>query len=301
MLKQLIICLLLFASGNGKAQYYSAVTNSETGPVEVRTEYYHGNRIFSAHNNAKFPVYLHLYFKEISKLSFREKEPYVKLLQPGFNELFTLENYSERGQPPFEYTIKYYPSNPLAEVDLDFPYLFPFEEETTVVPKKVKSIDNFLTKYKTAGWSANGFYTLAGQVVCASRTGIVVEILTEREEDIIVPNHKRTSQITLLHANGTLACYLNVSATKSGLELNQKIYAGEGFAEIVSGADELIVLFYKNQLLSEELDFLVPKFQIDETEVKPVIYEKEYVVVHPVSVKVLELTKKEQRILRKLK
>lgn len=293
MIRILTLSILgILTAFSGTAQY-GAVSFLKSGPVDVRIEYAYGNSLFSAQNNAPFPVFLHVHFKEVSKLSFFEKQPYVKYLKPGFNELFKLEKSRERGIPKYDYEIKYLPSNPLVIVNLDFPYLLPFVEETLAVATKVNSIDGFTTNCHVKDWWANGFYAKPKQAVCASRTGIVVEIVNLG--DSVLPYEHCSNRITLLHADGTLASYLNVVSAEKKIKYDQKICAGELLGEIAPSSNDLIILFYKNKLFSNDLDFLIPKFQVNETIVKPLIYEKEYKVIHPISVRGLEMSKREKK------
>lgn len=283
--------LIIFLKGTAQ---YDAVNIIKTGPVDVRIEYAYGNSIFSAHNNASYPVFLHVHFKEVSKLSFFEKQPYVKCLKAGFNELFVLEKSREHGLPKYDYTIRYYPSNPFAIVDLDFPYLLPFEAGTVAIPKKVLSLEGFITEYSLYGWSANGFNAQPKQIITACRTGTVIEIINENIKDSILMSNVVKSRITLLHTDGTLASYIGV-VSNDEIELSERITAGNSVGQMESDNNELIVLFYKNRPFSDELEFIFPKFQLSEGVVKPMVYEKKYTVVHPVSTLGLELTKREKK------
>src|SRR5680860_145190 len=99
--------------------------------IEVQADYNAvGDCIFSAHNNAKTPLFLNIDFADLENTTFNETLPYIKKLTPGFNSLFTLPRDLDSDVPRFNYQMKSYRSNPTASVNLDFPYLIPFATGT---------------------------------------------------------------------------------------------------------------------------------------------------------------------------
>lgn len=265
--------------------------------VDVRVDYNSiGDCIFSAHNNAKTPMFLNVDFADLENTTFNETLPYVKKLEPGFNSLFTLERYLDAGIPRFNYQIKSYRSDPTSIVDLNFQYLIPFEPGKKITPTEIKSIKGFWGDKEPKSWIATGFNTEAGEKVYAGRQGIVVEIAGKVKEG--EPSNwynAWNNSITLLQADGTLICYRNVVDKNGKLQLNQKIHAGEVLGEIAPFASDLILLIYQNELGSDDLRFLIPQFSVSEKNAEIVNSAKEYVVVHPESVRALEMSKKEKR------
>lgn len=263
--------------------------------VEVRADYNDmGDCIFSAINNAKTPMFLNIDFADLQNTTFNETLPYVKELDPGFNNLFTLERYLDADVPRFNYQMKTFRSDPTSIVDLDFPYLIPFEPGTKVNPKEVKSITGFWGSEKLKSWVATGFHAKSGDKVYSSRNGTVVEIAGQLKigESITWYNTWNNS-ITVLQPDGTLICYRNLIS--KSLEVNQKIYAGQLIGEIAPSANDLIMLIYQNSLGSNDLRFIIPQFIVDENKSEIVNIAKEYIVVHPYSVRGLEMSKKEKR------
>jgi hypothetical protein len=276
--------------------------------VEVQADY-NSNRdcIFSAYNNAKVPMYLHLNFADLSNTSFTETLPYVKKLTPGFNSLFTL--YSENGQVPrFQYDIKSFKSDPTAEVNLNFPFLIPFKPGTKVISKNVKSIAGFRGDQEPKSWLATGFSVNPGDEVYASRQGVIVEISGEEKEgEPMTWYNTWNNSITLLQPDGTLICYRNIQDKNNRLAINQKIQAGEFLGEVVPDATNLLLLIYHNTVSglisvtnqtkakSDDLKFIIPQFVVDENDTEILSTSKEYVVVHPDSVRGLEMSKKEKK------
>jgi len=286
--------------------YLSLTTKAQL--VEVQVDYNSSRDcIFSAYNNVKVPMYLHLNFADLMNTSFTETLPYVKKLTPGFNSLFTL--YSENGQVPrFQYDIKSFRSDPTANVDLNFPYLIPFKPGEKITLKNVKTIAGFRGDKEPESWLATGFNAKPGDKVYASRQGVIVEISgKEKQGEAITWYNTWNNSITLLQPDGTLICYRNVRDKNNELNLNQKVYAGEVLGELASGANELIVLIYHNTISglisttnkttgnSDNLKFIIPQFAVNENDIEILNSAKEYIVVHPVSVRGLEMSKKEKR------
>src|SRR5680860_339296 len=126
--------------------------------VEVQANYNSiGDVNFIAYNNSKTPLFLNVDFADLENTMFNEPLPYVKLIEPGFNTLFTLERDLDAGVPRFNYQIKYFRSNPIAEVNLDFPYLIPFAPGIKLHSFDVKSIAGFWGAEEPESWTATGF------------------------------------------------------------------------------------------------------------------------------------------------
>ena len=265
--------------------------------VEVQADYNSiGDCIFSAYNNAKTPVYLNIDFADLQNTTFNESLPYIKMLTPGYNSLFTLERDMNADIPRFNYQIKSFRSNPMTAVDLDFPYLIPFAPGNKIIPVRIKNIKGFWGDTEPNSWIASGFKATTGENIYASRQGTIVEIAGEEKSgDPDQWYNTWNNCITLLQPDGTLICYRNISDKNKKLELNQKVFPGEVLGEIVPGADELIVLIYQNSLTSPDLRFIIPQFVINENEIEVLNTAKEYTVVHPDAIRGLEMTKKERR------
>lgn len=271
--------------------------NSRAQLVDVQVDYNsNGDCIFSAHNNLKTPVFLKIDFADLQNTSFPETLPYVKMMEPGFNSLFMLERYPDADVPSFNYQMKTYRSNPNSIIDLDFPYLFPFEEGSKIKAKEIKSIYGFRGVKEPKSWIASGFQAKEGEAVFAARQGLVVEISgLKKEKDQQSWYNTWNNSITLLQPDGTLICYRNVVNTSKILKLNQKIHAGQKLGEIAVGASELILLIYQNSLSSDDLRFIIPKFCVEENKYGILNIAKEYLVFHPLTVRGLEMSKKEKR------
>ncbi|MCK3684900.1 M23 family metallopeptidase [Maribellus sp. YY47] len=284
MKRLLIFIFAVFVINNLKAQ------------VEVQADYNAvGDCLFSAYNNSPVPVYLQINFADLENTYFSEPLPYVKKISTGFNSLFTLPRDPNAGVPRFNYDIKMFRSDPVARVDLDFPYLIPFELGKKVKVFDVKQIDGFWGKEGLDSWTATGFYASPGEIVCAARNGIIAEIAgAVKNGDPKSWYHTWNNSITLLQPDGTLICYHNVTVDQGKFKIGDPVYAGQEIAR-VTNADKVIVLIFHDSLYAKNLLFVIPKFVIDENTTGILNSSTEYFVVHPKEVRGREMNKKEQR------
>lgn len=271
--------------------------NNNAQPVDVQADYNGiGDCVFSANNNSEAPVYLHLNFADLRNTSFSETLPYVKRLEPGFNTLFTLQRDLDADVPRFNYDVKSFRSNPMADVDLNFPYLLPFNEGEKIRAFDVENIDGFRGRTKLDSWSASGFYAKPGTQVRACRNGVVVEIVGAKRSDNPQTWYNAWNyNLTIMQPNGTLLCYRNVFDKQKALQVGQAIYAGQVIGLIAPGANSLEVLIYHHSLNTKGLMFVIPQFVIADGTIDFVNPANEYTVVHPVSIRGFEMTKRERK------
>lgn len=288
MIRKLLLFLTLtLIAGITKAQY-----------VEVQANYNSvGDCMFTATNNAKVPMFLHINFADLENTTFNEPLPYIKKVTPGFNSLFTLQRDLDADIPRFNYDIETFRSNPTAEVDLDFPYLIPLEEGKSVSFFDVKSIDGFWGNETPDSWFATGFKAAPGDAVFASRNGIVAEVVGEsRSGESRYWYHTWRNSITLLQPDGTLICYHGVKYSPEQLVVGQKVFAGQKIGELANKNGVLIVLIYHDSLFTKKLSFVIPQFVVNDkgkTEILNAV--KPYKVYHPETILGIEMTKREKR------
>ncbi len=265
--------------------------------VEVQANYNAvGDVDFIAYNNYRAPLFLKIDFADLENTTFNEPLPYVKNLEPGFNNLFTLQRDLNADPPEFNYQIKYFRSNPMAKVNLNFPYLIPFAPGTNVKAFNVDNIKGFQGKEEPKGWLATGFNVQAGQDVYAARNGIVAEVIGEtRTTDTTTWYNTWIKVITILQPDGTLLCYKNVLDPKKKLKIGEKIFAGDLLGIIAPGASMLVMIIYQDSIVSDDLLFVVPQFVTGKNHIEILGFTKEYNVVHPKEIRALEMSKKEIR------
>jgi len=281
----LFLLLVFFYSGLN-AQLAEVVNNTTSG----------GDVIFGATNFTKTPVFLKIEFTELQNTTDDEIRIYYRKLSSGYNNIFNLTRHVGAGSPYFYYNVEAYRSDPVAKVDLDFPYLVPFTPGKTVSVFDVKDINGFWGNEKLKSWAATGFKAQPGDKIYASRTGEVVEIVEQtRTEESEFWYNTWTNIVTLLQPDGTLISYKNVIDPNHELKLNQKILAGQVLGEVAPGADGIIVLIYHNSGVNDDLLFVIPQFFIESGKVEMVNSLMSIKVVHPNEVRGLEMTKREQR------
>jgi murein DD-endopeptidase MepM/ murein hydrolase activator NlpD len=286
MKKQLLIAIILFLIIKSNAQL-----------VEVQANYNGvGDVDFVAYNNTPAPLFLNVDFADLENTTFNEPLPYIKLLDPGFNTLFTLQRYPDADVPRFNYQIKVFKSDPMALADLDFPYLIPFEPGREMSVFDVKSLDGFWGTSLLESWNATGFSATPGEPVFAARTGVVVEVVgTQRTGEPQTWYHTWNNSITVLQPDGTLICYHNVSDNSKKLKVNEKVFAGKQLGVVAPGSTEVIVLIFQHSLNSDDLRFIIPQFVTSENETGILLSSQKYAVVHPMEIRGLEMNNREKR------
>jgi len=277
--------------------FLTIIVESQGQQVEVQANYNNvGDVDFVAYNNSSVPFFLNLDFADLENTVFREPLPYIKLLVPGFNALFTLLREPDAGVPRFNYQIKIFRSNPMALADLDFPYLIPLAEGREVEVFDVTSLDGFWGSEEPSSWNATGFAVHSGEPVFASRTGIIVEIVgAQRTGDPGTWYHTWDNSITVLQPDGTLICYRHVQDNEKKWKLGEKIFAGQQLGRVVPGSEELILLIFQHALNSSDLRFVIPQFVTGENDTGILLSSQKFTVIHPHTIKGLEMTKREQR------
>lgn len=265
--------------------------------VEVQANYNSvGDVDFIAYNNSQAPLFLNIDFADLENTTFNETLPYLKLVVPGFNSLFTLQREPGAEVPRFNYQIKYYRSNPFAIPDLDFPYLIPLEPGSSATVFDVKGISGFWGSEEPESWVATGFNVTPGQTIYSSRSGTVVESTGQsRSGNPQSWYHTWDNTITVLQPDGTLICYHGIEDRSKQLKPGQKIYAGEPIGNVIPNGSTLIMMIWQNRINSKELIFIIPRFVTGPDKTEILFSSGEYKVIHPVSVRGIEMTKREQR------
>lgn len=277
--------------------FFILITKIFGQQVEVQANYNSvGDVDFVAYNNSGVPLFLNIDFADLENTSFNEPLPYIKMIEPGFNTLFTLQRDFDAELPRFNYQIKYFRSNPAAEVNLEFPYLLPFAPGTEAIPFDVKAIAGFMGSAEPKGWLATGFTVTQGREVFASRNGIVVEVAgAARTGESQTWYHTWNNTITLLQPDGTLICYRNVVDKNKIWVPGYKVFAGQKLGEVAPRSTELILLIFHHSLNSDDFLFVIPQFVTGENKTAMLVTSERYKVFHPDEIRGLEMNSKEKR------
>lgn len=273
------------------------LSESNAQLVEVQANYNGvGDVDFVAYNNTPAPLFLNVDFADLENTTFNEPLPFIKLLEPGFNTLFTLQRYPDADVPRFNYQIKSFKSDPMALADLNFPYLIPFSPGKEVSVYDVNELAGFWGSEEPDSWNATGFQAIPGEPVFASRTGIIVEVVgAQRTGEPQTWYHTWNNSITVLQPDGTLICYRNVVDNSKKLKVNEKIFAGQQLGVVAPGTTEVLVLIFQHSLNSTDLRFVIPEFVIGENETGILLSSQKYKIVHPIEIRGLEMSNREKR------
>lgn len=264
--------------------------------AEVQANYNSiGDVDFIAYNNTPAPLFLNIDFADLENTTFNEPLPFIKMLQPGFNSLFTLQREPGAEVPRFNHQIKIFKSNPWSMADLDFPYLIPLAPGEEAMVLEVKSLSGFYGIDEPTSWNATGFSVKPGQEVFAARTGTVVEVTgAKRSGDPQSWYQSWPNSVTVLQPDGTLICYRNVMDDSKKLKAGEKIFAGQSIGHITLSAAELVVVIFQHTLNTSELRFIIPRFTIEEG-TGVLIAARKYKVIHPKEIRGMEMTSREKR------
>ncbi len=279
------VFLLLLSSFMGHAQLAEVqATYNSVGDVD-----------FIAYNNTPAPIFINIDFADLENTTFNEPLPYIKMLEPGFNTLFTLLRVPDAEVPRFNYQIKVFKSNPWAMADLDFPYLIPLAPGNEASVIEVKSHDGFSGSSEPESWYATGFAVQPGQQVFAARTGTVVEVAgPSRSGDTQTWYHNWNNAVTVLQSDGTLICYRNVTDNNKKLKAGEKVFAGQQLGIVAPGTEELIVVVFQHSLNSNALRFIIPSF-VSEGKTGILLTSGKYTVIHPDDIRGMEMSNREKR------
>jgi hypothetical protein len=251
-----------------------------------------GNALFSAENYLAIPVYLVLNFNYLNYASFSEDLPYIKRINPGSTQLFTIFREPNQPNPNFNIEYKWYHSHPAPETETHFPYLIPAKPGTIV---KVTDF-NIKGEYK-----AIGFILEQSDEVFAARKGIVVNISEDFDPAVAASNQNRQNFVHILHDDGTIGEYINFTFKGVDCEIGQKIFPGEKIGKAAASAGSLPVIgfaLFHESLNSKNFIYLLVEFSLDKSKTSLLTYGNEYKVVHPEETIAKELSRKEAKSLK---
>lgn len=264
--------------------------------AEVQANYNSvGDVDFIAYNNTSAPLFLNIDFADLQNTTFNETLPYIKMLEPGFNTLFTLQREPGADVPRYNHQIRIFKSNPWTIVDLNFPYLIPLAQGTKASVFEVKSLEGFSGSGEPSSLNVTGFAVKPGQEVYAARTGTVVEIAgNKRDGDPQVWYNAWSNSVTLLQPDGTLICYKNVVGSDARLRVGEKVFAGQAIGTVAPSAEQLIVVIFQHSLNSPDLRFIIPQY-VTENYTGVLLSSQKYIVTHPLEIRGREMTSREKR------
>jgi hypothetical protein len=251
-----------------------------------------GNAIFTADNYLPVPVYLVLNFSYLNYASFSGDLPYIKRVDPGSTQLFTIFRDPGQPSPNFNIEYKWLSSNPNPKVDLHFPYLIPAK------PGTLAKVTEIITK---TGNKPSGFVLEQPGEVCASRKGTVINVSEEFDPSLFDGGQNRQNFVDILHDDGTIGEYTNFAYKGVDCEVGQKVFPGQelGKAAPIKGNPPVVGFsVFHESANSKNMIYIPVEFCIDKSKVSGVGYGKEYKVANPIEIVTKELSRKEQKALK---
>lgn len=256
-----------------------------------------GDVTFFAESNSYVPYTVSLTFSKLTNSTYQEGVVHEVPVEYGRTRLLTLRPSVENIPVGFSYRYTYKKGNNRLKADTGYVYLFPIPEGKVVRANYMVSLDKVLGKEDQKRITGIGFLTTAGDTICASRGGLVTEV---------VDNSASTSENTTFQATEN---YVEVFH-KDGTFLRYKLFQNNGI--FVSPGDKVIpgqplgIIGGENYKQGSHLRFIIscpdldshsyiPDFYLSPEETgKPVAY-KMYKSWHPVEIITQEMSKKEKK------
>ncbi len=262
--------------------------------VAVNVEYDAvGDAHLIANNYTKLPVYVIVDFTYLRYSSFAEELPFVKRVEPGTTELFLITKEFDQPSPEVGLELKFRMAHTKPDSDPDFPYLIPSIPNSKVeflpIAETGDIINSTVAKYGI------GFKIIGGNVVCASRTGIVLKMIKN--------SFPQQNYLLVLHNDGTIAEYFNFARNKIIPAVGDKVFAGQIIGQANNSADNSSIIGFTvghslNQ--SDNIKYIVPKFLIAKESIeKNSSSLGTIIVLHPIKIITDEMTRKERKSFEK--
>ena len=221
--------------------------------------------------------FLTLDFKNLRNT--RAKNRQSKKITNNIGSLFNLRPNNDDEQIGFNYSYSYYKGNINSQVELNYPYIFPFKKDETIIPNELYEIENkYFNSKLPKGWKSYSFSFDEAQMVKSVRKGIVIEI----KNNFVIDTLKKTdyysdqNSIIIEHKDGTVATYKGFDKNKIKVYLGQTVYPQSNLGELARFDSRnlyrlyLSIFFYKtvkgkslNNISSSndyEIYYLTPKF-----------------------------------------
>lgn len=255
-----------------------------------------GDVTFYAESESYVPYTVSLTFSKLTNSTYQEGMVHQTPVGHGRTRLLTLRPVTENTPIGFSYRYTYKKGNSRLETDTNYVYLFPIPEGKVVRANYMVSLDRVLGKEDKKRITGLGFFTTAGDTICASRGGLVTEV---------VDNSASTSENTTFQATEN---YLEV-CHKDGTFLRYKLFRNNGI--FVSPGDNVVAgqplgiiggenykqgshLRYIIYCPDLESHFYVPDFYLSPEEVGKPVAHKMYKSWHPVEIITREMSKKQK-------
>lgn len=166
-------------------------------------------------------------FRDLTNAYFSDRD--ILRLNNYSGRLLSLTPENKEQGIGFSYSYSFIRGKLNPKFDADFVYLLPYKKGTNVRVANVGYVGTrYFGKDAPEDWSVYRFFTDVEDSVTAIRKGVVVDIkdLHNTNEDSNVEYTSRINELTIEHADGTLAVYKGFKKGSYSVKIGQTVYPG---------------------------------------------------------------------------
>lgn len=265
-----------------------------------------GDIVFWADNRSPIPYTVTLTFTKLGNtVSASEGVPQEMVATTGKRRLFSLRPSSEQQPVTYSYRVRMRRGDAKVRADTTFVYLFPLAEgkKVKVIPGYSYSLEKVLERLKEGDTSRPqkspmtgvGFKTTEGDTIVAARRGVVSEVVEQK------PTGDQTSDrsknyVEVYHPDGTFARYMLLKYDGIFVKEGDEVFPGQPLGIIGSGTQAFgSHLRFTVTLPGENSHRFLPCFYLSSEQAGQPDLKTGYVVAHPASIIMQEMSKKEKK------
>lgn len=166
--------------------------------------------------------------------TFTPQKEYIIKNSSGF--LVKLNPNNKNNPVRFSYTYNYRRGMPISKVDTSFVNLLPFTNNTSV---EVRYLNNLGSKYfgkeEPENWKSLLFISNKPDTICATRKGIVIEIIDKYSIDTteVYSYSSKRNMIKIEHPDGTLANYNGINGQNIFVKEGDVVFPNQPLATLI--------------------------------------------------------------------
>ncbi|MEZ0484114.1 M23 family metallopeptidase [Fibrella aquatica] len=290
--------------------FYTLAIQAQSTEQRVEVTYVKGNTpgeySFRATNPNPCDYTVKVDVTDLTGLSSSSSLPFVGVVRPGENSLFTLKPSSPNSNGTFRYSYTYLRGRSLRAEPKPFVYLLPVAPGKPCLVQETQYIG---TALGLKGDALSNFYSLsirmeAGDSVFAARRGVItglIDGITHTQKDAMYV--RNVNQVDVFHNDGTFGRYARLKAGSIAVQDGDHVEAGQ-FLGVVS--DELsqkpslfFTVFYLPLLNAQQQTayryaHVRPKFVAQNQESGDMLIpNKTYVAIRPMELVTQEMSKRD--------
>ncbi len=211
----------------------AAIPPRDEKPIELRDQKTadHGFSIWAA-SKSDFPITIMVDCPQLENLSSSAKLPIIAVIDP--HKSLMLSRFSRinarlatRFSNSWTWFYGFRSSKSRPE---DFDYALPFKEGYAY-----RIVQGFDGKFSHQGVNAVDFQMPEGSTICASRAGVVIEVVESNTEGGTTEDMRsKANRVIILHDDGSTARYAHLKHNGASVKLGEKVRAGDSIG--LSGA-----------------------------------------------------------------